>query len=197
MKKIIDSFASITGNSFIGIGEYTSKGTGAISNYLLNVGIDIVKLKNDDLKSLKSVNSNFLTQISNDLEISFDTVNKAYTELIVTAEKNISKDIEFRTNQSKAQTNAYIGLTSNNSVRLHKDTLALHIFGVEVKKRVLVEGVKKVVKSQAKTIAKREIEKRLNLRRLKLRTFIFDNANSLSIKNQRFDLTNENVVVIS
>ena len=74
-------------------------------------------------------------------------------------------------------------------MKLHKDTGALHIFGMAVQKKVIVAGEpQKPVNSAPKTIAKNSITKALNLRAGKFRTFIVENVEAVNMSGDTIQI---------
>lgn len=187
MKNIINKFQSFSKSSFISLNAYLAKTSGEIANHVINVNINIMTAKLSDLEKLKNVTESDLILISEKLKIAIDTCKLALSELLASAEKNVSANIEDRTKQSQAQTDAYIFITP--AIRLHKETLALHIFGQAISKTVLVEGTYKTVKSSDKTLAKKAIKKHLDLRAEKFRDFIIENTEAVKVQGDTIIIT--------
>ena len=179
MKKFFDKFQSLQGASLIGINGYLSSTSGEVANYRINANISVKNVKEQDLKKLENCDANDIQAISEKTKIDIATINQALAEMIKSAKANLSENIEDRTNQSQGQTDAYINLTP--AIRLHKDTLEIHIFGQVVSKITIVEGEHKQVNSSNKTLAKKAITKYLDLRAGKLRTFKVGNLDSIKI----------------
>lgn len=188
MKKLFDKFNGLNGASFISINNYLAKTSGELANHRLNVNISVKNAKETDLNRLRNCTDKDLEMISKASNIDFETCKQALSEMLASAEKNLSENIEDRTNQSKGQSDAFITLTKNGSVKLHKDTLAVHIFGMHIDKTVLVKGEYKQVKSKPKTLAKKAITKHLDLRAEKFRTFILANADNLKVSGDVIEI---------
>jgi hypothetical protein len=184
-KKLIDSLQSLKSSSFISINNYLSK-TGEIANHTININISVKNAKQTDLNRLKQCNETDLKQIAFNSNLSTEICKIALSELIIAAEKNLNTDIDERTNQSKAQTDAYINITP--AIKLHKDTLALHIFGQTINKKVLATGTYKEVNCNNKTKAKQAIKKHLDLRSDKFRNYIIENANNFKINGEVIEI---------
>jgi len=90
-----------------------------------------------------------------------------------------SKSENIATAASQAQTNAYIHLT--NGVKLHKDTMNVHVFGFFNSKTVIVPGVYPTKNSRDKTIAKDYITKVTKLRMTDYRQYNLGNAETIKI----------------
>jgi len=185
MKAFFDKFQNLKGSSFIAINGYESKSTMEIANYVVNVNISVKNAKETDLQRLKACNDNDLLNISASSGIAVDICKQALQELLASAEKNLSADIEDHSNQSKGQIDAYINLTP--AIRLHKDTMQVHIFGQSISKKVLVKGQYKTVKSSDKTLAKSAIKKHLDLRSDKFRDFLVGNLDEIKINGETLE----------
>jgi len=178
-KRFIDKFNGLNGAKFININEYLSETSGEIANHTVNVNISIEEAKKKDFESLKSVTDKDLTDICKFSGIAIDVLKISLTEMLGSAEKNLSAKLEDRTAQSQAQTLAYIPIAKG--VKLHPETLAIHIFGMTIKKDIKKFGTYKVVKSSSKTLGKKAITKHLDLRAGKFRTYILANALNLKV----------------
>jgi len=180
MKKFIDKFQSLKGATIIGINGYESKGTGEIANHQVNVNISVENAKKTDLDLLYNCSDAVVLAVADRGKIAIEVVRLALTELVASAEKNLSAKVEDRTAQSQGQTDAYISLTP--AIRLHKETMNVHIFGQAMSKQVIKEGEYKQVNSAPKTIAKNMLKKELNLRSDKFRDFILGNVDMLKVQ---------------
>lgn len=183
MKNLFDKFQNLNGVTFIAVNGYEAKTTGEIANHILNVGLSIENAKLKDIQTLKSVTPEFLQEISIAKGIAIEICKTAHAELLASAVKNASANIDDRSNQSKGQTDAYVPICKG--VKFHKDTATVHIHGQAINKVVIKEGEYKVVKSQPKTIAKNAIQKALNLRALKYRNFILSNIKSVTMQGDQ------------
>jgi hypothetical protein len=96
---------------------------------------------------------------------------------------------ETRTKASEAQINAYVELCQN--VKIHKDSFELHLKSFLVKKEVIEAVQYKPVDSRPKTLAKKAIEKELNLSTAKYRQFKFSNMDQtvISINGEQIEIT--------
>jgi hypothetical protein len=179
MKKLINKFASLKGASFISINNYLSTTSGELANHTVNVNISVMNAKLADLQTLKACTDADLKKISRVTNIDLNTLKLSLSEMLESAEKNTSVNPEDHTNASKAQADAYVHITP--AIRLHKDTLQIHIFGQAIKKEVIVEGEYKHVNSSAKTLGKKAIKKYFDLKADKFRDFILGNADMLKV----------------
>jgi len=182
MKTFFDKFQSLKSASFIWINNYLAKTSGEVANHVVNVNISVKNAKETDLMRLQNCTDDDLTMICELKGFSFDVCKLAHSEMLASAEKNLSANVEDRTAQSQGQTDAYISLTP--AIRLHKETLEVHVFGQAISKVVLVKGEYKEVKSSDKTLAKNAIKKHLDLRSDKFRDFIVGNMDSLKVDGE-------------
>jgi len=90
-----------------------------------------------------------------------------------------SKSENIATTASQAQTDAYVQIS--NGVKLHKETMNIHVFGLFQSKKVIVEGTYKTVKSQDKTICKDYISKAVKLRMNDYRQYNLGSAETIKI----------------
>lgn len=170
----------IKNNHFVGVRDYVNK-QGEKSNYLINSGVSYLKILNDDLQSL-----------TDSKKAIFETLEKSYpTELIKTAFDNVLTSLNKRLSdevtkeklraegdktiaQSDAQIDAYINLATG--VKLHKDSLKIHVYGLVVRKTILEPIEYKKVKSRDLTIVQNKIKKYAGFKQDSYRTFIFEKA---------------------
>lgn len=99
--------------------------------------------------------------------------------MLASSEKNLSENLEDRTKQSQAQTEAFIQITP--AIKLLKETGEFHVFGQAISKVIHVKGEYKKVNSRPKTLAKNEITKSLDLRAGKFRTFKVEGIETLKV----------------
>jgi len=186
MKNLINKFENLKSASFITINNYLSTTSGEVANHKINVNISVENAKKTDLNRLQNCNDNDIQAISKASGIDVETIKTALAEMLTSAVKNLSADKTERTNQSQGQTDAYISLTP--AIKLHKETLEVHVFGQAISKVVLVKGEYKTVNSSSKTLAKSAIKKHLDLRGDKFRNFILGNADSIKIQGETLEL---------
>lgn len=185
-KRFLDKFNSLNGASFIGLRKYVSQ-KNEIANFRIDVNFSIQEAKRKDFESLKSVTDNDLKDISFASKIAIDVLKTSLSEMLVSAEKNLSEKLSDRTAQSQAQTLAYIPLAPG--VKLHPESLAIHIFGMVIKKDILQYGDEyEPVNSSAKTLGKKAITKHLDLRAGKFRNFIVANMESLRVSGTEIEI---------
>lgn len=187
-KRFLDKFRNLNGAKFISVNNYLSVNTHEVSNYILNVNISIENAKEKDYASLKTCTNNDLKDISLSSGIAIDILTQSLAEMITSAEKNLSSDIKDRTAQSQGQTAAYVQLAPG--VKLHTDTLEVHVFGQLIKKDLVQIGdnYKKPANSSDKTLGKKAITEHLDLRAGKYRTFVLGNADSLQVTGETIEI---------
>ena len=179
--RFLDKFRNLNGAKFIGINNYLSVSTHEIANFILNVNISIENAKKTDYERLMNCENKDLKDISLSSGIAIDILKLSLAEMITSAQKNLSANIEDRTAQSQGQTAAYIPLAQG--VKLHTDTLEVHVFGQLIKKELvkLGDNYKPTPNSSDKTLGKKAITDHLDLRAGKYRTFVVGNADSLKV----------------
>ena len=178
MSNLFKKFEGLKGAKFIGIQGYCNS-HGEVADITLNVNASIENAKQKDLIALKAFKATDLFNLSKEKNIDLETMHTALNELIASAEKNLSADLNERTNQSKAQTDAYVQLTSG--LKLHKESLDITVFGFQNQKKVLVEGEYPTVNSRPKTLAKKAIKKACDLRMEKYRSYKLGKADAINI----------------
>ena len=179
MKKFINKFKSLNGVQFISINNYLSKTSGEVANHIINVNLSVMNAKQSDLSALKSCTDADLKKISRLTAIAVDVLKIGLSEMLTSAEKNCSENLEDRTAQSQGQTNAYFNITP--AIRVHLETFEVHVFGQHISKKVLVEGEYKPVNSSPKTLGKKAITKYFDLKAPKFRDFLLGNISHLKV----------------
>lgn len=186
IKNLIRKFQSLCGAKFISVNNYVSSTTGEVANHVINVNISVKNAKESDLQALKSLTLTDLSVISNASKIALDVLKTSLAEMLLSAEKNLSANVEDHTNQSKGQNDAYVHITP--AIRIHLETMTLHIFGQAINKKILVEGTYKTVNSSPKTLGKKAITKYCDLKAPKFRDFILGNADNLKINGEVIEI---------
>jgi vancomycin resistance protein YoaR len=186
--RFLDKFRNLNGAKFIGINNYLSVSTHEIANFILNVNISIENAKKTDLERLQNCNKKDLKTISLSSGIAIDILTQSLAEMLTSATKNLSPDLKDRTAQSQAQTAAYVQLAPG--VKLHTDTLEVHVFGQLIKKDLVKVGdnYKPTPNSSDKTLGKKAITEHLDLRAGKYRTFVLGNADSLQVTGETIEI---------
>lgn len=176
--KLIVVAKTIKGTSFVGIRTYENK-QGEISNYTINAGISYENVLIHDFTNLKDMQSDVISILKKSYPIA--VIEQAYKELYDSLEKRLSDEqtkAKLRAEndetikRSDAQINAYIQLAKG--VKLNKESLQLHVYGLIVRKTVLKPIEYKQVRSRELTIVKGKIENLCKFKQSKYRTFIFN-----------------------
>lgn len=171
---------------FVLLNHYKSKGSGELSNYLINCNVSYLNAKKRDLFKLKKLKPNDIIIISKNNNISIDIVELAINEMIVSFEHNIDQNKDNHSNQSKAQTDNYINISP--SLKINKNTNELYVFGQIIYKDRIKVGEKKEVIHNEKTLAKNAINKYLDLRSSKFRSFIINRIENAHVKYQSLNI---------
>lgn len=178
MKAFFDKFGSLNSASFIGIDNYSNQ-YGEVANISLLANVNVRNAKQKDLDTLKSVTDNDLNDIAVAYTLPTATLKVALSEMIASLTKNLSENMDERTNQSKAQADAYIHLT--DSVRMHKESMDVFVSGFLNQKTVLIEGEYPTRNKREKTLCKDAIAKHCDLRMNKYRQYKVGNMDAIKI----------------
>lgn len=162
---------------FAGIRNYKSSTSGEVANHTIRTAVDFEKAANQDAKKIANASKAVLQRVAKKTGIDLEIVKNAHAELTASALRNLNDDT--RTNQSKGQIDAYANY--GNGVRVHKETGSIKIYALAHAKTVIIAGDYPHVNSRPKTIAKKAIEKELNLKRLKVRNFSITNSSQVKI----------------
>ena len=174
---------NIKGTSFVGVQNYVNT-QGEVSNQTFIVGISYANLLNNDLQTLSNFDINsIISKYPNDRL----TVLKAYNELLESLVKRTSDEQtkeQLRAKgdatilRSDAQNDAYV--TIANGLRLKDD--CLYVYGLRVRKEIIVSIEYPTVNSALKTIIKNEIKRTAKLRGDKFRSFKLGSKETLKLK---------------
>lgn len=163
-KELINTLKKFNGVQFISISNYTNK-NGEVSNVLLNIGASLHKAKKKDVYKLENtVFNDPLKEI-------------AKNEIINSLKAPLKK-------RSESQKDAYINIC--NGLRMHINTGKLYIYGLQVKKKILVRGEYPTVRNKPLTIAKNELKK--GLKSSKFRQYELSNIVNISIDGNKLKL---------
>jgi hypothetical protein len=171
---------TIKSTSFVGVRNYENK-QGEISNQTILVGISYENCLLSDFKVLQEKQKEVFVILQK--EFSKEVIEKAYQNIFISLEKRLSSEevkeaLRLENDKtialSDAQINAYKHLAKG--VKMNKETLQIHIFGLVVKKTILQPIEYKEVKSRELTIVQNKIKKLCNFKQDKYKTFIFDNS---------------------
>lgn len=158
-----------SGVSFVSIKGYCSdkSDNSEIANVLINVGASYENMKASDLEVLQSANAK---------ELANENFGQALIEQAI-AEKiqSIVKPSEARSN---AQKEAYINLNANGTIKFCKETKSVLISALVVRKTIVKAGEYKETKSRPLTLAKKYLDKVLDLKLAKIRYYKLSNINA-------------------
>jgi len=171
MKNLFESF-NFDGVSFVSIKGYSSDKSEntEVADVLINVGVSYGNAKEKDLQTLKSADVDLLTIACRDF--SREVIEQAVQEKI----KSIESPSE---NRSKGQQDAYIFLNEQKTLKYCPNTNSVLIFAMRVRKTVIKEGVYKEVKSKELTLAKRAVDRVLDLRCAKFKQYKLSNITAI------------------
>ncbi len=162
VKMFLDSltrFPTTSGVKFVSF-EYTSKGTGEFSRYLLNIGVSIENLYRKDVQTL----TDLLPTLSGDhLSVAQEILDSLNESLDVGIGHN-SKYVH-----SAENADTYDTIEGYPAVKIHRESGDVLVKGILVHKKVITPGTYKVVKSRPRTLIKKELE--AGLRKSKYREF--------------------------
>lgn len=179
MKPLFDKFNNLSGAQFIGIKNYASSTTGEVSNFTILTHYSIMEAKKKDLNTLESLTFTDVEDIAEAKELDKVVVFEALTELIASARKNLSENLEDRTTNSQAQTDAYLHI--GKSLKINKTSMDVYVVGMVINKQVVTPGEYKKVNSRPKTIAKKAIAKHCDLRMNKYRNLKVGQAEKINV----------------
>lgn len=158
---------STTANKGVGFASiyYTNK-EGETARHLVNVNASLSNAKAKDLETLKAVTNDELNKL-------VDAEKNITIEVLIEAKDALIKSIVSpNENRSQAQINAFTKI--NESMKYHNETGDIYLFALRVRKDVIVPIERKAVNSKPLTIAKRIIEKSLELKAPKFVNFKID-----------------------
>lgn len=179
--KTLVAVKTIKGTSFVSVRNYENK-DGEVSNQTFLVGVDFQNILKSDLETLKAFDIQPLLA-----DHSKEVVMQAYEELLTSLVKRtaseedkeeLRKANDSTMNRSDAQSDAFVHVAKG----LKAQGTDLYVYGLCVRKTVLVEGTYKTVKSQEKTIVKNKIKKLADLKENKFKQFKLGNANELRLQ---------------
>ncbi len=177
--KLLAKF-NFSGVAFVSLKNYSSDKSDntEVADILINVGITYEKLKADDLETLKACKRSIASFVNENFGIAI--LEQAVDEKI----KSIESPNE---NRSNGQIEAFTIL--NNGMKYCHATDNLLISGVVVRKTVRVEGEYKEVKSRPLTLAKKYLDKVLDLKMAKMRYYKLSNLGTVRVNGDTFEVT--------
>jgi hypothetical protein len=169
IKSIVSNISTIKGNKFVGL-RYESKGSTELADYTVNCGFSYEAARNKDVERLEQVTNEILRGISVSENVPFDLLVTAKDKLLAAFLKNMNKDKEKRSEQSKAQELAYLPIAK--SLKLCIATGKIHLYALKVRKNSIEAGIEKIDTRRPLTIAQDKLKKALNFSTRNFRNFI-------------------------
>ena len=161
--KVLAELLKNKGTKFISIDYINKNNEHSICNVL--IGPKLNKVYINDLSKLNTVKYDGIKEI-------------ARLELINSINKSLEVGIGNNPNYTCKDKFEHL----DNNAKFHNETEELYVQGFLVNKKIITKGVYKEVKSQAKTIEKKNITKELNLRMGKFRMYKITENQLLNIK---------------
>lgn len=156
-----------TANKGVGFASilYTNK-EGETAKHLVNINATLSNAKAKDLEVLKAITDK-------ELEAIVDAEKSITLEVLIEAKEALIKSIvDPNANRSNAQIDAYTRI--NDAMKYHNETGDIYLFALRVRKDVINAVEYKAVNSKPLTVAKRKIEKHLDLKAPKFVNFKVD-----------------------
>ncbi len=164
---------------FVALHNYENK-QGAVSNYLLNLGVHYGRTLERDL-----VMFNFLSINDYDIPANLQYVaQEAYDEVHHSLMSNTDKNIDNHTPMSRIKIEEYDHPSAN--IKVHKQTGVIYLTGMIVSKKVLVEGEYKERQSKDKTKVKNILTK--NFSSNNYRQFFIHKITSIKINGKHMTI---------
>ncbi len=147
---------------------YESKGSGEIARHTIALGVSLENAYRKDLATLEGKRP------------ALEGIKAvACDEMIASLKNSLEKGIGENDNYTNKDTYIHIA----PGVKLHEEAGKLHIYGFTVRKETIVEGTFKKVDSNAKTLAKKELQK--GLKTSKFRQFAVDSLEVAALQGKR------------
>jgi len=171
---------TIKGTSFIGVQGYTNQ-KGEVSNQTFVGGITYENALLNDFNVLKTSEDRIFSELEK--SYSNDLILQAYKNVYESLEKRLSSDEikeklrlenDLTIKRSDAQIDAYTHVAKG--IKIHKETKQVHLFGLVVRKTVLVPIEYKQVNSRELTIVQNKIKKLCEFKQDKYRNYIFEHG---------------------
>lgn len=171
---------TINGTSFVGV-RYYENSKGEVSNQTVLAGISYMNVLKHDLDALIINKDKVIADLSKKHDN--DLVEKAYAKVLTSLNKRLaSEDVKEQLReqgdatikQSDAQIDAYEKLAKG--VKRHKDSDEIHVFGLVIRKEVIIKGEYTTTNSRELTIVQNKIKKACGFKQGKYRTFKFNKA---------------------
>jgi phosphoribosylformylglycinamidine (FGAM) synthase PurS component len=169
--QVIELLSNVNKSTFVRLNNYENN-KGEVSNYTIIANFSYGKAVDLDIEKLSKYTP------KNDSE------RLAKDSLLNSLIKN--KDKETASNQSLAQTNAYVNVT--NCIRLHIESNSLKMYCKAFSKEVVKPVEYKETKSNELTIAKNKLAKKLKLKHTQYRQFTINKINSIKTNGRLIEI---------
>jgi flagellar biosynthesis component FlhA len=182
LKELLTTLTESTSATFASV-LYESKSTGELARHTINLNTNLERIYREDLAKLEAE----LPNLTDEIEV------KACTEMINSLKNSLEKGIgnNDRYTQKDVEYIRFKDKDGNfvKNIKMHPETYDIILSGIQVQKKVIEEGEYKEVKSQAKTLAKKELTKRLNLQKGNFRSYcITTNADKLKLHGHTIEI---------
>lgn len=190
IERLIELTNGVNGVSFVSMKSYNSDASNntEVADQLINVGASYDNMLKKDAEILSEVD---ITKIDVDA-FNYQTIDfvsqgltlEQYKEA-VRGELQVALD-EMRSPKENNRVNNDVYL--NKALVFNTNTLRLSVMGQSLSKTVTEKGELKVVKSAPKTVAKKLIQKQVEMRSAKIRRFAVDNLRGMNLKGDTLEI---------
>jgi hypothetical protein len=154
LTKVLETVKATNGCKIASL-TYRAKGSGELARHSILLGASLENAYKSDLETVTAY------------KLKLETELQAITEMKASLENSLEKGIG--NNDSYTQKDKWKTVAKN--VRLSLDEQTIQLLGMVFDKKVIEKGVFKKVNSSAKTIAKKQIRKLLELKAPRTRAF--------------------------
>lgn len=141
--------------------EYTSE-EGEVSQQLINVGIPYQTVIETSFNQLDSLDKSELYAEAASQSIDNSLIDQAIDTLRDSLSQSLNRAEQFSTDE--VSNFEYL----SNGIKMHRETKELYLSGLVRNKKVLVSGTYKETKSRPATLAKKIVEKKLNVSKYRM-----------------------------
>lgn len=189
INSLIEATDGVSGVSFVSINGYSSDKSNntEIANQVVNIGASYANMVKKDTNIYANVDLS-LVDVDKFNYNSVDTAKLTLEEFKKAVKENLPLALEeLQAPKKSKDTSNDIWL--NKALVFNLNTMRLSIFGQGINKVVETKGEFKVVKSSAKTIAKKLIENQFKSRSATLRRFALDNLiGSIKVSGETIEI---------
>lgn len=170
IKQLHSELNEISGKAQFASVTYASKSTGEVARHTLIIGARYENVLRDSILALSLVTGDELATIASEQGAALIEAEKAKEELAASLAESLQKHLVGEQNKDYTKQGVYARIGNGMTVSLNDGSFELH--GLSHSKKVLTEGVHKLVKSSGKTKCKNALRKLLPLG--KYRTLALD-----------------------